>query len=74
MCATISSHILLYVAIYGYSALHAVAFALAIAIAVAIEVQSKVYCGFAMLEYSLYCSHMAGECTRIVWAESSNCL
>jgi len=46
----------------------------AIAIAVAVEVQSKVCCGFVILEHSLCCCHMAGEWAGIVSADSSNCI
>jgi len=52
----------------------AVAVAIAVAVSVAVEVQSKVCCGFEILEHSLCSGHMAGEWTRIVSAESSDCI
>jgi hypothetical protein len=45
-----------------------------VAVAVAVAVQLKVSCGFEILEHSLCWGHMAGEWTRIVSAESSNCI
>jgi len=41
-------------------------------VANAVDVQSKVWCGFEILEHSLCCGHMAGEWTGIASAESSN--
>jgi len=49
-----------------------VAIAVAIPDAVAVEVQSKVCCGFELLEHTLYCCHMAGEWTGPVSAERSD--
>jgi len=49
-----------------------IAAAISIAVAIAIEAQSKVPCGFGILEHSLCCGHMDGEWAGIVSAASSD--
>jgi hypothetical protein len=56
------------------NAVVAVSIAVVVAVAFAVEVQLKVCCVFEILEHSLCCSHMAGEWTGIVSAESSDCV